>query len=50
MENSEKMLKKNLLGSVPAGLSARFMRARAELHPLLFTGTDVGGQAATTRS
>jgi thioredoxin reductase (NADPH) len=49
MENSEKTVEKVIiLGSGPAGLSAAIYAARAELHPLLFTGTDVGGQAATT--
>lgn len=49
MENNEKTVEKVIiLGSGPAGLSAAIYAARAELHPLLFTGTDIGGQAATT--
>jgi len=37
-----------ILGSGPAGLSAAIYVARAELKPILLTGTDLGGQAATT--
>ena len=37
-----------ILGSGPAGLSAAIYAARAELTPILLTGTDLGGQAATT--
>ncbi len=49
MENNEKNVEKVIiLGSGPAGLSAALYAARAELNPLLFTGTEVGGQAATT--
>ena len=49
MENNEKNVEKVIiLGSGPAGLSAALYAARAELSPLLFTGTEVGGQAATT--
>ena len=49
MENNEKNIEKVIiLGSGPAGLSAALYAARAELSPLLFTGTEVGGQAATT--
>lgn len=49
MENNEKTVEKVIiLGSGPAGLAAAIYAARAELHPLLFTGTDIGGQAATT--
>lgn len=49
MENNEKNVEKVIiLGSGPAGLSAALYAARAELNPLLFTGAEVGGQAATT--
>lgn len=37
-----------ILGSGPAGFSAAIYAARAELKPILLTGTDLGGQAATT--
>lgn len=37
-----------ILGSGPAGLAAAIYAARAELTPILLTGTDLGGQAATT--
>ena len=37
-----------ILGSGPAGLSAAIYAARAELNPILLTGIDLGGQAATT--
>ncbi len=37
-----------ILGSGPAGLSAAIYGGRAQLSPLLITGTALGGQAATT--
>jgi thioredoxin reductase (NADPH) len=37
-----------ILGAGPAGLSAALYAARAELNPLVLTGTDLGGQAALT--
>jgi len=37
-----------ILGTGPAGLAAALYGARADLSPLLLTGTDIGGQAATT--
>jgi thioredoxin reductase (NADPH) len=44
-ENHVKML---ILGSGPAGFSAALYAARAELVPILLTGTQLGGQAALT--
>jgi thioredoxin reductase (NADPH) len=35
-----------IIGAGPAGMSAALYAARAELHPLLFTGTQIGGQIA----
>lgn len=37
-----------ILGTGPAGLAAALYAARADLRPLLLTGTENGGQAATT--
>lgn len=37
-----------ILGSGPAGLAAAIYAARADLEPLVLTGTELGGQAALT--
>ena len=49
MANSENHVENVIiLGSGPAGLAAALYAARAELSPLVLTGTEIGGQAATT--
>jgi len=47
--NSERV-KVLVLGSGPAGMAAALYAARAELNPVVITGMDMGGQAATTFS
>jgi len=37
-----------IIGSGPAGLTAGMYTARAEMKPLLFTGSDIGGQVSIT--
>ena len=39
-----------ILGAGPAGLSAALYAARNELHPVVLTGTEIGGQASLTYS
>jgi thioredoxin reductase (NADPH) len=44
-EKPEKVI---IIGAGPAGMSAGIYAARADLNPLIITGTQLGGQAATT--
>ncbi len=47
-KDSKQIEKVIILGTGPAGLSASLYAARADLTPLIFTGTQIGGQAALT--
>jgi thioredoxin reductase (NADPH) len=47
-ESQPQNVKVLILGSGPAGLSAALYAARAELSPLVLTGTALGGQASLT--
>ncbi len=46
--DSKKIEKVIILGTGPAGLSAGLYTARADLNPLIFTGTQIGGQVTLT--
>ena len=48
LKDSKQIEKVIILGTGPAGLSASLYAARADLNPLVFTGTQIGGQAAVT--
>jgi len=44
-DNVERVI---IIGSGPAGLTAGLYTARAEMQPLLFTGSEIGGQVSLT--
>ncbi len=48
LKGDPKVEKVLILGAGPAGLSAALYAARAELSPVILTGTELGGQASLT--
>lgn len=48
MEDTNERVKCLIIGSGPAGYSAAIYAARADLHPVMYTGLQMGGQLTTT--